>query len=199
MGVGATLRGVTAILDDRVVLREVDLSVGPGLCLLRGPNGAGKTTLLRAIAGLIPLAAGSREIHGDLLALGHRPQLLRGLSATENLTFFQRFRGVRDAPAVEPALAAWGLGADLARPVEALSAGQRRRAALARLDTEPCAVTLLDEPFAELDDSAARMLRLAIDRTLEAGRSLLVATHGHPELDLRASAVMRIEKGRIVA
>ncbi len=187
------------ILDDRVVLRDVDLALGPGLCVLRGPNGAGKTTLLRAIAGLVPLAAGSREIRGDLLALGHRPQLLRGLSASENLAFFQRFRGMRGAPAVESALTAWGLGAELARPVETLSAGQRRRAALARLDTEPCAVTLLDEPFAELDESAAAMLRTAIDRIRDAGRALLIATHAHPELDERASAVTRIESGRIVA
>lgn len=192
------LRGVTVILDDRAVLREVDLALGPGLRVLRGANGAGKTTLLRAIAGSVPLTAGSREIHGDVLALGHRPQLLGGLSASENLVFFQRFRGIRGAPSVEAALAAWGLGAELARPVEALSAGQRRRASLARLDTEPCAVVLLDEPFAELDDLAAGMLRMAIDRLADAGRSLLVATHGHAELDQRASQLTRIEDGRIV-
>ncbi|MFN2521464.1 MAG: ATP-binding cassette domain-containing protein [Candidatus Limnocylindria bacterium] len=195
----ASLRGVTVVLDDRAVVRGVDLSLGPGLCILRGPNGAGKTTLLRAIAGLVPIAAGTREIRGDLLALGHRPQLLRGLSASENLIFFQRFRGRTGSPSVIAALAAWGLAADLGRSVESLSAGQRRRAALARIDTEPCALTLLDEPFAELDEDAAALLRVAIERARAAGRAVVVATHGHPELDERASAVMRIESGQVVA
>ena len=199
MDPAASLRSVTVILDDRAVLREVDLSVGPGLCILRGANAAGKTTLLRAIAGLVPISAGSREVRGDLLALGHRPQLLRGLSASDNLAFFQRFRGGRGAPSIALALAAWGLPGDLGRPIESLSAGQRRRAALARIDTEPCAVTLLDEPFAELDDAASGLLRQAIGRARDAGRAILVATHGHPELDAEASEIVAIESGRIVA
>ena len=89
----ASLRGATVILDDRPILRDVSVELGPGLTLVRGPNGAGKTTLLRAFAGLVPLARGTREMTGDALYIGHRPMLLRGLTARENLTFYVRFRG----------------------------------------------------------------------------------------------------------
>src|SRR5437867_1666244 len=77
----ASLRGATVILDDRPILRDVTVELGPGLTLVRGPNGAGKTTLLRALAGLVPLARGVREMTGDALYIGHRPMLLRGLTA----------------------------------------------------------------------------------------------------------------------
>ncbi len=77
----ASLHDATVILDDRPVLRSVALDLGPGLTIVRGPNGAGKTTLLRAIAGLVPLARGTRSVSAPPLYLGHRPMLLRGLTA----------------------------------------------------------------------------------------------------------------------
>jgi heme exporter protein A len=199
------------IIDDRAVLHGVDLDLVPGVTLLRGPNGAGKTTALRALAGLVALARGTREAPFDVLYLGHRPQLLHGLTARESLHFFHEFRGptsraravltrtaagARDA-LVDRALERWGLGADADRPVEHLSAGQRRRAALARLDTETCAVTLLDEPFAELDDEGVRLLRASLaDASL--GIAFLVASHGHTELDDLAVRSYALDEGRIV-
>lgn len=180
MGPGAELRGVSVLLDERAVLRGVDLELGPGLTIVRGPNGAGKTTLLRAIVGLVPIARGTRAVRGSMLYIGHRPQLLRALTARENLSFLSRFRG--DAGAVEIALERWGLGAE-DRPVERLSSGQRRRAALARLDSEDTDVVLLDEPFAELDEEAGALLRAAIARACDRGTAVLLATHGHGELD----------------
>jgi heme exporter protein A len=196
MEANAALRGARVVLDDRVILRDVDLDIAPGIALVRGANGAGKTTLLRAIAGLVPLARGTRSVSGSLLALGHRTGLLRGLSARENLAFFARFRG-RDASAVAAALDRWGLGGAIAdRPIEALSAGQRRRAALARLDSEPADVVLLDEPFAELDDAAGALLHGAIARLGERGSAVVIASHAHPELDA-VSRVIRIADGRL--
>src|SRR5439155_9959200 len=107
----ASLRDATVILDDRPILRNVTVELGPGLTLVRGPNGAGKTTLLRALAGLVALASGAREMSADALYIGHRPMLLRGLTARENLSFYMRFRGqAEDGVAV--ALRAWGLGDD---------------------------------------------------------------------------------------
>ncbi len=176
----ATLRGAAVVLDDRTVLRDVDLAVGPGITVVRGQNGAGKTTLLRALAGLIPLSRGTRTVEGDLLYLGHRPQLHRALSALENLTFFARYRGV-PADGIAAALLSWGV-TDTARPVERLSAGQRRRASLARLEVERCAVVLLDEPFAELDDEAAALLAGRIDDCGTRGQTVVIATHAHAEL-----------------
>jgi len=197
MGATVSLSGVTVVLDDRAVLRDIDLEAGPGLTIVRGPNGAGKTTLLRAIAGLTPLARGTRTVGGELLALGHRSQLLRGLSAGENLAFFARFRGFTTGP-IPDIVARWGLGADAERAVETLSAGQRRRAALARLDSEPCAVTLLDEPFAELDEEAASLLRDALARAVSDARTVVLATHHGHDLDARATAVARLAGGALV-
>jgi ABC-type multidrug transport system ATPase subunit len=190
----ASLHDATVILDDRAILRAVDLEIGPGLTLVRGPNGAGKTTLLRAIAGLVPLARGTREISGDPLYIGHRPMLLRGLTARENLIFFARFRGTDTRP-IDGALRAWGVGPHMDRAVEGLSAGERRRAALARVDTEQVEVLLLDEPFADLDDAGVARLRDAIARARGDGRAVVVATHAHHELDELAVSQVAIADG----
>jgi heme exporter protein A len=172
----------------------VNVAVDPGLTLVRGPNGSGKTTLLRALAGLVPLASGHRRVAGDVLYVGHRPMLLRGLTARENLEFFVRFRG-GDTRGIDGALRAWGIGEDMDRPVERLSAGERRRAALARVETERVPILLLDEPFADLDDAGTSRLREAIARARDDGRSVVVATHAHPELDEIAGAQIAIDDG----
>jgi heme exporter protein A len=190
----ASLRGATVILDDRPIIRDVTIDIAPGLTVIRGPNGAGKTTLLRALAGLVPLARGERRIAGDALYIGHRPMLLRGLSARENLSFYARFRGQRDGT-VADALARWGLASLLDRPVERLSAGERRRAALARIETEPVPLLFLDEPFADLDEGAARRVGEAIERGLAEGRAVVVATHAHHEIDQWSGARIVMENG----
>jgi heme exporter protein A len=191
---GASLHDATVVLDDRVILRAVNVELGPGLTLVRGPNGSGKTTLLRALAGLIPLARGGRTVSGDILYIGHRPMLLRGLTARENLEFFVRFRG-GDTRAIDGALRAWGIGQEMDRPVERLSAGERRRAALARVETEPVPLLLLDEPFADLDDAGSSRLRQTIARARGDGRSIVIATHAHPELDELARTQIAIDEG----
>ena len=195
---GASLHDATVVLDDRVILRRVNVVVGPGLTLVRGPNGSGKTTLLRALAGLVPLARGDRQVSGDILYIGHRPMLLRGLSARENLEFFARFRH-SDTRGIDGALRAWGIGEEMDRPVERLSAGERRRAALARVETERVPLLLLDEPFADLDESGTNRLRQTIARARDEGRSIVVATHAHPELDEISRARIAIDDGAATA
>ena len=190
----AALRGATVALDDRIVLRRIDLALAPGITVIRGPNGAGKTTLLRALAGLVPLSRGSRVVGDDVLYLGHRPQLHRALSASENLAFFARYRG-RSAAGVAEALAAWGV-TDATRPVDRLSAGQRRRASLARLDVERCAVVLMDEPFAELDDEAFALLAQRIGACEARGQTVVIATHAHEELSRYRT--LRLDAGVLV-
>jgi len=85
------------------------------------------------------------------------------------------------------------------RPVERLSAGERRRAALARVETERVPLLLLDEPFADLDDAGATRLRQAIARAREDGRVVVIATHAHPELDDLAKALIAIDDGAATA
>jgi heme exporter protein A len=203
------------ILGERAILRDVDLEIAPGITLLRGPNGAGKTTALRALAGLVPLSRGTRRVPGDLLYLGHRPQLLHGLTARENLRFLHAFRGptsrartygvhpdeaAAHADTVGMALRRWGLADDADRPVERLSAGQRRRAALARLDTEICAAVLLDEPFAELDAAATELLRgVLFELERWPGIGIVVASHAHGAIDALAARVYELRDGELRA
>jgi heme exporter protein A len=193
----ASLNDVTVVLDDRTILRGISLELVPGLTLLRGPNGAGKTTLLRALAGLVPLARGRRFVAGGPpLYVGHRPMLLRGLTARENLTFLAAFRGLVAAD-VAAALRTWGLADEMHRPIERLSAGQRRRASLARIETETVPVVLLDEPFADLDSSALVRLRAAINGALVRGAAVLLATHMHHELDEDAAQRYVLDAGSL--
>ena len=193
----ASLNDVTVVLDDRTILRGISLELAPGLVILRGPNGAGKTTLLRAFAGLAPLARGRRTVPGaPPLYIGHRPMLLRGLTARENLAFLAAFRGLVSSD-VADALRKWGLGGEMDRPVERLSAGQRRRASLARIETEQVPLVLLDEPFADLDSDALVRLRAAINTALVRGQSVLMATHMHHELDQDATHRYVLDDGAL--
>jgi heme exporter protein A len=193
----ASLHDATVVLDDRTVLRGISLELRPGLTLLRGPNGAGKTTLLRALAGLVPLARGRRSVPGGPpLYIGHRPMLLRGLTPRENLVFLAAFRG-RGTGDVAAALRTWGLGDEMDRPIERLSAGQRRRASLARLDSEQVPLVLLDEPFADLDSDALVRLRAAINTSLVRGQAVLLATHQHHELDQDATRRHVLDAGAL--
>jgi heme exporter protein A len=196
MSPSASLVDATVVLDDRLVLRRVSVEIGPGLTVLRGPNGAGKTTLLRALAGLVPLARGSRRVSSPPLFIGQRSMLLRGLSARENLEFLAAFRGQPGASAAE-ALSAWGLAAVMEQPVERLSAGERHRASLARLSTEPAGLILLDEPFSELDAQGVELVRAAIAGSRSADRAVVLVTHAHPEVDSDAMKRLHIDAGLV--
>ena len=146
-----------------------------------------------------PLSAAlAPRVAGDILYIGHRPMLLRGLTARENLEFFVRFRG-GDTRGIDGALRAWGVGEDMDRPVERLSAGERRRAALARVETEQVPLLLLDEPFADLDDAGVSRLRQSIRRARDDGRAIVVATHAHPELDDLARTRIAVDNGAATA
>jgi len=124
--------------------------------------------------------------------------LLHGLTARENLEFFVRFRG-GDTRGIDGALRGWGVGEDMDRPVERLSAGERRRAALARMETERVALLLLDEPFADLDEAGTTRLRQTIARASGDGRTVVVATHAHHELDELAGTRIAIDDGATTA
>ncbi len=196
MSPSASLHDATVVLDDRPVLRRVSVEIGPGLHVLRGPNGSGKTTLLRALAGLAPLARGSRRVSSTPLFIGQRSMLLRGLSARENLAFLAAFRG-RNGSDVPTALRAWGLGDLMDRPIERLSAGERHRASLARMRTEPEELVLLDEPFSELDQAGTELVRDAIGAAVHAGSAVVLVTHAHHELDSEATARIFIDRGEV--
>ena len=174
------------------MLTLVSFAVAPGeLLALTGPNGAGKTTLLRALALLLPLEAGTIAWQGEDVArdrdawrarlgwLGHLDGLKGDLTVAENIRIANRLRGAdhpTDLP-IEPALAAFDLLSLANRPARTLSAGQRRRSALARLVASRAKVWLLDEPLNALDAASQAALRAALARHLKAGGLAIAATH----------------------
>jgi heme exporter protein A len=172
------------------VLSEVSFSLEGGEALVvTGRNGVGKSTLLRALAGLLPIAAGKVALTGgsiDELAvnlhyLAHADGLKAALTVRENLDFWACYLSVeeRREPAHEPlqALEAVGLAHVASAPVAILSAGQKRRVALSRLLVAARPIWLLDEPLTALDRaSRARVAALMQDHCASGGM-ILAATH----------------------
>ncbi len=160
----------------------LDTALSPGAALLvRGPNGAGKSTLLRIFAGLLAPMAGIVRANAALRYLGHHDAVKPALTVAENLVFWRRFHGTGSSDA---ALAAVGLDRLAATPARYLSAGQRRRLALARALDPAAAVWLLDEPTNGLDAASIAGLEAVLGRHRKGGGAVVVATHaalGLPE------------------
>jgi heme exporter protein A len=178
--------GLAAFRGERLVFRDLDFAVAAGgALLLTGPNGSGKSTLLRLLAGLLRPAAGQLTWDGedalsDLLAhaarvayVGHQAAVKPGLTGAENLDFTARLSGAD----VGEALAAVGL-ADLADlPARMLSAGQKRRLALARLALSRAPIWLLDEPTLGLDAASVERLGDMLGAHRAQGGLVVAATH----------------------
>ncbi len=185
-----TAEGLAAFRGERLVFRDLDFAVPAGGALvLAGPNGSGKSTLLRLLAGLGRPAAGrllwdGRDALADLPGhaervayVGHSDAVKPGLTVGENLAFFDSLEGSQDANQVIAALSALGL-ADLADlPARMLSAGQKRRLALARLALAPAPLWLLDEPTLGLDTAAIARFGLLLATHRDRGGMVIAATH----------------------
>ena len=180
---------LTCIRGQRVLFRDLSFRVGAGQVLsLEGPNGSGKTSLLRMIAGFIAPASGAvaiafadtrveeAEERGRHIGwLGHHDAAKPQLSPREVLTFFARLYG--SAGGVDAALASVGLTSIAGLPCQYLSAGQKKRLALARLGLCGRAVWLLDEPLAALDaDGKARAADFIASHAKNGGIAI-AATH----------------------
>jgi len=184
------LRAAVCLLDRFPALAGVDLEVDAGeVVLVRGPNGAGKTTLLRALAGLVPVVAGEASVLGvDLRRrprvvrrlvglLGHGSGLYDDLTVADNARFWARAAG-RTASDAEAALERLGVTDRLRSvPVGRLSAGQRRRVALAAVVARQPALWLLDEPHAGLDAAGRDVLDELVREAAAAGATVVLASH----------------------
>lgn len=182
----------------RLVFEGLSFALDEGQALVvTGRNGAGKSSLLAILAGQLRPDAGAVRAEGigerplaeALHLVGHRDALKGALTAAENLAFARDLLGDQAATAGE-ALEAVGLAHAARLPVAYLSAGQRRRVALARLLVARRALWLLDEPTAALDDAAQETL-LGLMRTHLAGGGLIVAAT-HAALPLAGARELRI-------
>jgi heme exporter protein A len=180
-GLGLRAEAVSAFRGERLVLREVSLAVpAGGALLILGANGSGKSTLLRVLAGLKRPDAGRVAWRGRDMAeepapvayLGHLDGIKLGLTVAENLRFAA---GTRD---LGPALASMALEALRDLPARMLSAGQKRRVALARLALAPASgLWLLDEPTLGLDTASVERLGAMLARHRAGGGVVVTATH----------------------
>ena len=178
----------------RVLIDGLSLSLHPGqLGLLMGPNGTGKTSLLRAIAGLARPGRGSIRFDGTELAAltadarraiayqGHLEGLKKDLTVEENLIFISQIWNSSET--ISDYLAELGLRDFAGRLVRQLSAGQKRRVALAGLGIRRARLWLLDEPLTNLDADGRALVGRWLDRHLADGGMALAATHSAPELE----------------
>jgi heme exporter protein A len=199
-----TVEAVHLWRGERHVLRDVSFAASQGQCvLLTGKNGAGKTTLLRAIAGLLELESGevtwsgastraSRDaFHAELAYLGHEPPLKGDLTGYENLRYSIGIRRAVARTELEAALARTGAAQFAARPVRTLSAGQRRRVALAGLMLADAKLWLLDEPTTNLDTEGQGLVGELIAAQLASNGIVIAAVHHSLPLD--AARVQSLE------
>lgn len=184
------LEGAVAVLGGFPALAGADLSVSRGeIVLLKGPNGAGKTSLLRVCAGLLPLERGKGHVLGlDLDGerdavrartglLGHQNGLYLDLTVAQNVAFWARMVGAGDDE-VAAAMRTTRVDGRLAGVrASQLSAGQRRRTALASLVVRRAELWLLDEPHAGLDAEGRDELDALLRAAAESGATVVVASH----------------------
>lgn len=196
---GLAISGLTLMRGDRVLIEGLDLTLAAGeAAVLLGRNGAGKTSLLRAVAGLIRPTAGAIVFTGaggealaaedarsqDLHLAGHQDGLKPGRTAWEELLFQARWTG-GTAAAAEAACRRLGLTRLRELEVRKLSAGQRRRLALARLLASPRGLWLLDESLAPLDAEQRQVMAEVMGEHLAGGGLILAAAHDPLPIDAR--------------
>ena len=202
------LKGVVAVLGSFPALAGVSLSVQRGeILLLQGPNGAGKTSLLRVCAGLMPIERGTGTILGIDLAtnrqdirtrvglLGHTNGLYLDLTVEQNIQFWASTVGASQDE-VASAMRTMRVDGRLAK-VKAgqLSAGQRRRTALASLIVRRAEIWLLDEPHAGLDAAGRDELDALLRNAVAAGATVVLASHESERAAGLATRTMTIDGG----
>jgi heme exporter protein A len=195
---------VEHLVVDRGARRIVDglsfaVEAGEALVLV-GPNGAGKTTVIRTVAGLIGAAGGTIALEGgnadkELAAqahyIGHLNALKPSLTVEENLRFWADYLGAGTPASIGDALVAFDLEPLASIPAGYLSAGQKRRACLARLIATPRPLWLLDEPTVSLDAASVKLLAACVQQHSGSGGLVLAATH----IPLGLTSERRLEIG----
>lgn len=175
---------------EKHLLRGVSFELHAGQLLrVMGPNGVGKTSLLRCVAGLLPIESGDIEwrgqtnraafetLHAELAYLAHLNALKNDLSAFENLRFAVGLKRRIEPQEITVTLERLQLGHCSGLVVRALSAGQKRRVALARVLLSKAALWILDEPVTNLDTAGIRLMEECMGEHLRSGGMILAAAH----------------------
>ncbi|MEO0809738.1 MAG: heme ABC exporter ATP-binding protein CcmA [Pseudomonadota bacterium] len=186
------IRQLSVERGGRIVLDGIDILIDAGHAVVAlGPNGVGKTTLLRTVAGYVPHLSGTITLNSSvadtagigeqLHYIGHHDAIKLSMTVRENLAFWAGFLSenthAKIAPRLETALESFQLSEFADIPAAYLSAGQKRRAALARLLVVPRPLWLLDEPTVALDTASCAALIDVANAHLRAGGIILAATH----------------------
>jgi heme exporter protein A len=182
-------RALTFHRQDEPVFGPLDFCLDAGeLTLIEGDNGSGKTTLMRILTGLLRPEEGELywrgepltwdRCSGEVVFLGHQLGLKADLTPHENLRFAIGLHGHREHSHIDEALARVGLAGYEDEPVRKLSAGQKKRVALARLLLIPAALWLLDEPYANLDRTGIELVNGLLEAHIAHGGAALVTSHG---------------------
>lgn len=183
-------RGVAVWRGDRCLCHDLNFELHAGAALhVQGANGAGKTSLIRVLAGLgrcdvgevlwqgEPLRRSGSTYRAAIGYLGHSNGVKLGLSPRENLAAAGALLHAPASADIDSALAQVNLRAYADMPCGALSMGQRRRTALARLLLAQVPLWFLDEPLASLDVAGAGLLNTMLNRHLSTGGLAVFATH----------------------
>ena len=198
--------GVGVAYGRTIALDDVTLELHEGITGVFGPNASGKSTLLRVLAGLVKPTRGRVLIDGGALNIGdedfrrivgyagHEPGLYARLTVVENLELFARLYGV-DPRRAAALLDRLGIAARAETPVAELSAGLKRRAAVARALLHEPRLLLLDEPYANLDDDAADLVTGAVREWADPDRIGVMATHGAKRVKSFADASLVLRRG----
>lgn len=182
-------RGLSFSRNDEPIFGPLDFALHAGeVVLIEGDNGAGKSTLLRILSGLLAPTSGEIHLRGEPLTLArlspqvallsHHTGLKHELTALENLRFAAGLHGQRKSMSPMSALAGVGLEGYADVAVRQLSAGQKKRVALARVLMAPVALWLLDEPYANLDLDGIQLVNRLLERHANGGGAALITSHG---------------------
>jgi len=175
------------------LLSGVDFALNAGqILVLRGANGLGKTSLLRCIAGLQNPVEGQITAPETVAYSGHADGLKGQMTVLENLAFWS---SIYHGPSAEVALDAYDLHALADRPAANLSAGQKRRLGLARMQVSGCALWVMDEPTVSLDAQNVALFRAALDRHVQSGGAAVITTH----IDLAIASARLLDLTRFKA
>ncbi len=205
------IQSLTFHRDQLPILEQLQFSLETAeVVLIQGHNGSGKTTLMKLLCGLLPRQEDFVvSMHGQPFDpnqtrdralfhyLGHQNGLKLELTCLENLRFYQQFSGSQSGQSCQQVLEQVGLDGYQFSPASQLSAGQKKRLALARLLLTSRTLWLLDEPYSNLDLDGIALVDQLLRHQISTGGSVIMTSHGSFVPDVLPHRIIRLNHGRI--